>query len=597
MKLLFPSTFLALALLQTQTSTAFSPIRHGQQINNRLSTNLNMVGFKDPRQKENRDAIRALQILNTETKNVKKWLADLMEPDEEDEASETTVKSSAGDVGLFGGSAMATSTSPTVNLPSYKPTLRSDLGKSILLTGTYHPSLLRALNNNDFGSRDSEGGGESGDLIPNFQFERIILSVHGEEAAKEAKKRVISREARYSGLLNKVVIEAEETLLPVKERLEGVSSWIVRLDAGETAEMLPQVAELASGVAELKNVIVIVEGVDSMAGTVEGWDGLLQSGGNFKPTLLAVGELYEEGPAGKFYHIGTFMGDDKSSIEFTNADAVAPKMLRSEAYLTLANLLALDVTSNKALGAYEYSPESIKTIHESIEDRKKILNQETKEIVDAPQNDEWKAVKYANRIVRAMRETGFSRLAELDVLLDKGVDAYLDFLEAPPKKRKTDGEDQSKWDKVDADIMAKLAKDTAEIEARREEEAEMKKKIAIKDMAYDWATQEYEMELVNGSITEDKYSKAEFFKKIWPRAMAEGEKLYKYVNTSTYKEKMKQRAKPREQKSDYFWKGMDPKEKKLREKILKRVTDQYLEAYAAGEEVDVLQLSEGGSSE
>lgn len=175
--------------------------------------------------------------------------------------------------------------------------------------------------------------------------------------------------------------------------------------------------------------------------------------------------------------------------------------------------------------------------------------------------------------------------------------AYLDFLEAPPKKRKTDGEDQSKWDKVDADIMAKLAKDTAEIEARREEEAEMKKKIAIKDMAYDWATQEYEMELVNGSITEDKYSKAEFFKKIWPRAMAEGEKLYKYVNTSTYKEKMKQRAKPREQKSDYFWKGMDPKEKKLREKILKRVTDQYLEAYAAGEEVDVLQLSEGGSSE
>lgn len=563
-----------------------------------------------------------MQTLNTETKNVKKWLADLMEPDEEVEAAETTAKSAAEDVGLFGGSSMATTATPTVNLPSYKPTLRSDLGKSILLTGTYHPALLRALNNNDFGSRDSEGGGESGDLIPNFQFERIILSIQGEEAAKEAKKRVISREARYSGLLNKVVIEAEETLLPSKERLEGVSSWIVRLDAGETAEMLPQVAELASGAVELKNVIVIVEGVDSMAGTVEGWDGLLQGGGSFKSTLLAVGELYDEGPAGKFYHIGPFMGDDKSSIEFTNADAATPKMLRSEAYLTLANLLSLDATSNKALGAYEYSPDSIKVIHQSIEDRKKMFNQETKEIVDAPQNDEWKTVKYSNRIVRAMRETGFSRLAELDVLLEKGVavskcvaviilcdyqylmftfnvscpQAYLAFLEAPPKKWNAPVEEKSKWDRIDDDIMAKLTKDSEETEARREMEAEEKKMIEIRTMANDWATQQYELKLVDGSIVEDMNSKANFFKEVWPQAMEQGEKLYAYVNSSVYKEKMKERTKPREQRSDYFWEGMDPKEKKRREKILEKVTEQYLEAYAAGEDVDVFQLSEGGSS-
>lgn len=387
-----------------------------------------MVGFTDPRQKETTDAMEKVRQLDLETKKVKAWLTELMEPGDAGAETEAVAEQQVEEVGLLGGS-MPTTTLPTVKLPSYKPSLRSDLGKSVLLTGTYHPALLRALNNNDFGSRETLGGGESGDLIPNFQFEKIILSIQGEEGAKEAKKRVISRESRYSGLLDKLVIEAEESLMPAKERMEGVSSWIVRLDAGETAEMLPKVSELAKGAADLKNLFVLVEGVDSMAGTVEGWEAFVQGGNSFKSTLLAVGELYDEGSAGRFYHIGKFMGDDKSSIEFTNADATAPKMLRSDAYLKLANLLALNVSSDTALGAYEYAPETIRTIHESIPEARKKINEESKEVDDVPEEDEWKQVKYANRLVRAMRETGFSRLAELDVILGKGVDvsAYIAF--------------------------------------------------------------------------------------------------------------------------------------------------------------------------
>ena len=383
-----------------------------------------MVGFRDPREKDNMDAMKALKILDNETKKVKRWLAELMEPDEEENDDEAAAPAAPAveDIGLFGGGGMTTTTSPTVDLPSYKPSLRNDLGTSVLLTGTYHPALLRALNNNDFGSRESLGGGESGDLIPNFRFETIILSIKGEEGAKEAKKRVISRDARYSGLLDKLVIEAEESLLPAKERMEGVTSWIVRLEAGETAEMLPSVAELAKGATDLKNVIVIVEGVDSMTCTVDGWDEFSQGSNTFKTTLLAVGELYDQpGSEGKFYHIGNIMCDDTSSIEFTNVDATAPKMLRSDAYLTLANLLALNGSANKSFGAYEYSPQSMETIRSSIEERKKIIKEGETEPVDAPEDDEWKGVKYANRLVRAMREMGFSRLAELDVLLEKGV--------------------------------------------------------------------------------------------------------------------------------------------------------------------------------
>ena len=429
MNLLFPSSFFALALIQSlTTSNAFTPTHYSVRQLHRTaaakSTQLQMVGFQDPRKTENASAMKSLQRLDQETKKVKKWLAYLMDPQDEDADTEEASPSeqpAVDDIGLLGG--MTTVSSPTVNLPSYKPSLRTDLGNTILLTGTYHPGLLRALNNNDFGNRSDGGGGESGDLIPNFQFEKIILSIQGEDMAKEAKKRVISREARYSGLLNKVVIEAEENYLPNVQRMEGVSSWIVRLDAGETAEMLPKVAELAKSAETLKNVIIIVEGMASMTSdNIDGWDVLLAED-SFQSTLFAVGELYDEGDAGKFYHIGNYQAGPSSAIELTNDDAKSPKMLRGDAYFTLANLLALNVSANKALVAYEYSPTTMETVRSSIEEAKKVIKEGETEPTDAPDDDDvWKGVKYTDRLVRAMREMGFSRLGELDVLLARGVD-------------------------------------------------------------------------------------------------------------------------------------------------------------------------------
>ncbi|KAL7514860.1 hypothetical protein ACHAWX_000799 [Stephanocyclus meneghinianus] len=431
MKLVMSSTLLALALIQSSCpSLAFAPLSaplprfehpSRQQVGHGGRTApLRMVGFKDPREKENAEAMKALSRLNYETKKVKKWLLDLMTPDEQQADAPPASSSRADDIGLFGGGASVSAADK--NTPAYKPSLRHDLGKTVLLSGTYHPTLLRVLNNNDFGSRETLGGGGSGDLVPNFEFSKIILAVQGEDAAKEAKKRVISRENRYSGLLDKLVIEAEQTLLPSRERMEGVSSWIVRLDNSQAAEMLPQVAELASASASLKHVLVIVEGVDSMAGKVDGWDSLLQAGQDkFQSTLLAVGQLYDQGTEGKFYRIGKFMGGE-SSIETSNADANAPRMFRDDAYLTLANLLALECSSNKALGAYEYSAASMETVLSPIDEtQKKVLKDGEFVPKDVPDEDEWKAVKYANRMVRGMREMGFSRLAELDVLLSKGV--------------------------------------------------------------------------------------------------------------------------------------------------------------------------------
>ena len=116
------------------------------------------------------------------------------------------------------------------------------------------------------------------------------------------------------------------------------------------------------------------------------------------------------------------MTGESSAIETSNADANAPIMFRDDAYLTLANLLALECSSNKALGAYEYSATTMETLLSPIDETpKKVLKDGEFVPEDAPEEDEWKAVKYANRMVRGMREMGFSRLAGLDVLLDKGV--------------------------------------------------------------------------------------------------------------------------------------------------------------------------------
>eukprot|EP00956_Cyclotella_meneghiniana_P003000 scaffold3667_cov63-Cyclotella_meneghiniana.AAC.4 len=582
-----------------------------------------MVGFQDPRKSENESAMKALQRLDQETKKVKKWLAYLMDPRDEDNANVEEATPSeqpaVDDIGLLGG--MTTVSSPTVNLPSYKPSLRTDLGNTILLTGTYHPALLRALNNNDFGNRSDGGGGESGDLIPNFQFEKIILSIQGEDMAKEAKKRVISREARYSGLLNKVVIEAEESYLPNTQRMEGVSSWIVRLDAGETAEMLPKIAELAKTAETLKNVIVIVEGMTSMTSDVEGWDILLAED-SFQSTLLAVGELYDEGDAGKFYHIGNYQAGPSSAIELTNDDAKSPKMLREDAYFTLANLLALNVSANKALVAYEYSPTTMQTVRSSIEEAKKIIKEGETEPTDAPDDDVWKGIKYTNRVVRAMREMGFSRLGELDVLLARGVDVscsslsythylcnhtthhtntlynlfmttkgYIEFLNAPPKRSMiTDAQkEKEEWEKKDDELMAKFDEELAQRKAQRELEEAKATMQEIKDMARDWAIRQYALKSLNNEV--GNLTERQFIQSIWQDALEEGRKMYDVVHSEEYEERMMQ---TQSTKQSYFYKGMDKAEKKKREILLEKVMSQYLESYVGDEE---LEESSGSSEE
>ena len=124
--------------------------------------------------------------------------------------------------------------------------------------------------------------------MPNFHFDTIQALVAD---AKAARKGDVGREARCSGLLDKLSIEDATGALPLADELWWATSWIKEVVAEEAATALPAIARLAVGSGELRHLAVLVTGVAS--NPVEGWDLVVAAaaGGSLHPTLLAAGAV------------------------------------------------------------------------------------------------------------------------------------------------------------------------------------------------------------------------------------------------------------------------------------------------------------------
>ena len=326
--------------------------------------------------------------------------------------------SAANDIELFGGGGDANPSSTTEEKQTvYQPSLRSDLGSTILLSGTVDATLLSILNNNFFGQ----------DNVPNFNFSTIKALV---KDVALTKKRAISREARYGGLLDKLVIQEatndSSSVLPTPEELGGVTSWIVQLSLGDdTSDNLTQIAKLAQGSNELTNVVVLVDGMASTKNIVEGWETVMDvsdHGSAFKCTLLAIGELHDGGNDGGYYHVGALEGGGGGTASPDTIDA--PKLSKKKAYQLVAHALALDSTANASLMAYEYPTVALQAVVSPYaEDDYAIRDEEGNEKVD-----EYKDIKMEGRMIQAMRELGFTQYSELDVLVGKGIEVSLIFM-------------------------------------------------------------------------------------------------------------------------------------------------------------------------
>jgi len=509
------------------------------------------------------------------------------------------VASSSDDVGLFGGGGdvipTTTSSSSTTDSNTetftYQPSLRTNLGSTILLSGTVDPTLLSILNNNFFGQ----------DLVPNFEFTTIKALV---KDVGKAKKGAISREARYGGLLDKLVIEEksssnnDDDVLPTMEELEGVSSWIVQLSlTNDISTKLSQIGKLAKESSSVTNVVVLVEGMSCTLNTVDGWEKVLEDSSNsnngeeeenYKCTLLAVGELYDGVNDGGYYHIGPL---DKSGIENMDnkVDIIdAPKLSKKKAYQLLAHSLSLDSTVSQSLIAYEYPSVALNAITQPYAEGEFVNRDEE----GNEKEDTYKNVKMEGRMIQAMREMGFTQYMELDVLVGKGLESYKEYLANPPNKENAfaSASSKSKRDEIDEKIMAQLEKESAERKAIQDVKDAEQRSIDIEGIAKEWVTREYTLRMLNGDI-DDSVSEKDFMVSVWDEALVEGEKAYEYIKSDEYAKEKEAKAKAESVENKLFWDGMPDDMRLMREKMIEKVKKQYMDLLSE-EELERIILSE-----
>jgi hypothetical protein len=228
------------------------------------------------------------------------------------------------------------------------------------------------------------------DLLNNeesaFAFKKIVAFVDDE---KFAKKRLLSRSARYNGLLDKLdFVEASTAgALPTGEQLDGVKSWIAVMESGDLIDHVKAVAALAKDASSLENVSILVTnafGLDAVAseGAVEA---MKDTGKEF--TLVAVGKL-EDHDEGKipyqFKDFGTVDG-------VLPADAI---FSRNEAMRMITETLQLSAGIGKALSFTE--------------------------VYDVNATEA--------KLIKGLREAGYSRPQEIDHMLRNGVAVRRDSL-------------------------------------------------------------------------------------------------------------------------------------------------------------------------
>lgn len=312
-----------------------------------------------------------------------------------------------------------------------------------------------------------------------FKFERVVAFVND---AKFAKKRLISRSSRYSGLLDKLdFAEAEsEGALPTLEQLKGIKSWVA--NAGSDLELVKQIGQLMKLAPTVENVSVLVTGAHTLeaASCLEAVQSLETDGKSF--TVIAVGEINEQPEGCMPYSIGDF--GTESGLIPSNSTAFS----RDESLRLLTECMGLQSGANKAL-----------TFVESID-------------VNATET----------KLVKGLREAGYTRPQEIDHMISKGVEAYQKAIDEY-KTKVPEKTPEDEW----LAMKQKELEEKADVRKERiKKEYEEKKQKEIEDIAREWAKREYFRRSMAGDMP---YSEEEYIKSVWERALFEGDLKYRML--------------------------------------------------------------------
>ena len=211
-----------------------------------------------------------------------------------------------------------------------------------------------------------------------FEFDRIVAFVND---AAFSEKRLLSRSARYTGLLDKLDFVQASTpgALPTAEQLKGSKSWLAVLSGDKMIQQCQEIASTAAQVEDLENVAILLTDANELPSSeCQAVVDSLKST-NKQYTLVAVGRL-EDHPEGKTaYHYGTFGSED----------AVLPAKAifsRQEAHRMVTELLQLECGVNQALTFAE------------------VYNANVTEA----------------KLIKGLREAGYARPQEIDHMIRQG---------------------------------------------------------------------------------------------------------------------------------------------------------------------------------
>lgn len=314
-----------------------------------------------------------------------------------------------------------------------------------------------------------------------FQFSTIVAFV---DDAKFAKKRLISRSARYTGLLDILEFEQAETIgaLPTVAQLEGVKSWVVNVE-GDVGRVL-EVVERAQAVASLENVSILLSGAQEVQDVEEAKKAVaaLEGMDDSKAySLVVVGAISEAAEGSSPYQLKEFGTDE--GLLLSNAT-----YSRDESLRMLTDCFALASGAKKT---FVFS-----------------------EVHDVNQTE--------TKLIRGLREGGYSRPQELDHMITKGPDEYTkacaDYTTRTPKQSPYNEwlvEQQKLEDGTREERMAKAAQETEE-----------KKTKEIEEIAKEWARREYFRQSMAGDMP---YTEEEYTKSVWERAIFEGDLKYRMM--------------------------------------------------------------------
>lgn len=337
-----------------------------------------------------------------------------------------------------------------------------------------------------------------------FEYKKIIAFVDDE---KFAKKRLLSRSARYTGLLDKLDFKeaAVEGALPVAAQLEGVDSWLATVESdGDLVEKVKAIAALAKDASDLENLSVMVTNAAgesvSAADRVSVVEALKDTGKEY--TLLVIGTLEDRDEGKTPYKFRNFDSDDDEEALLPE-DAV---FLREEAMRMVTETLQLDAGANKALTFTE------------------VLETNTTEA----------------KLIKGLREAGYARCQEIDHMLRDGPENYQKALDDFDEKNPNWGEGiyatEAWWEDPKFIAQVEEAKASyrngeAPLDEEEEEEEEIKdaRTLEVEKIATEWAKREFFSQSMAGTVSEDM-DEAEFIESVWERAMFEGDLKYRQMN-------------------------------------------------------------------